>query len=265
MSQDRFGECLHVVGQRVIAPTHQGQVILPVLGPVTATRYTDRVAVRLVSGQSPADLAGHAEALAHGFGAILCRVRTAKSGRVVLEFVRRDALAAIITALPIPVTADLKALAIGRREDGSLWLVRLHGTHLLVAGATGAGKGSIIWGLIRALFPMLKAGLVRLLGADPKWMELSYGREIFARLEAHYRDMCDTEFTIDQGKLWMLQTRVGKRTGRAALRMAVDMVSDPVITLTHAEAVGRALGDGVTTRNWATVRKLHALTEEHPS
>ena len=46
---------------------------------------------------------------------------------------------------------------------------------------------------------------------------------IFARLERHYRDMCDTEFTIDQGKLWMLQTRVGKRTGAAALRMAVDM------------------------------------------
>jgi pyruvate, orthophosphate dikinase len=48
---------------------------------------------------------------------------------------------------------------------------------------------------------------------------------IFSRLEAHYRDMCDTEFTIDQGKLWMLQTRVGKRTGRAALRMAVDMTN----------------------------------------
>ena len=48
---------------------------------------------------------------------------------------------------------------------------------------------------------------------------------IFAKLEAHYRDMCDTEFTIDQGKLWMLQTRVGKRTGRAALRMAVDMTN----------------------------------------
>ena len=48
---------------------------------------------------------------------------------------------------------------------------------------------------------------------------------IFARLEAHYRDMCDTEFTIEQGKLWMLQTRVGKRTGRAALKMAVDMTN----------------------------------------
>ena len=49
--------------------------------------------------------------------------------------------------------------------------------------------------------------------------------DIFARLERHYRDMLDTEFTIEQGKLWMLQTRVGKRTGRAALRMAVDMTS----------------------------------------
>jgi pyruvate,orthophosphate dikinase len=48
--------------------------------------------------------------------------------------------------------------------------------------------------------------------------------KIFARLEKHYKDMCDTEFTIEQGKLWMLQTRVGKRTGAAALKMAVDMV-----------------------------------------
>ena len=47
--------------------------------------------------------------------------------------------------------------------------------------------------------------------------------DIFERLERHYTDMCDTEFTIEQGKLWMLQTRVGKRTGAAALKMAVDM------------------------------------------
>ena len=49
--------------------------------------------------------------------------------------------------------------------------------------------------------------------------------DIFHKLEAHYTDMCDTEFTIEQGKLWMLQTRVGKRTGAAALRMAVEMTS----------------------------------------
>ncbi len=68
---------------------------------------------------------------------------------------------------------------------------------------------------------------------------------IFSRLEAHYRDMCDTEFTIEQGKLWMLQTRVGKRTGRAALRMAVDMVGDDAIRLTHAEAVQRITADHI--------------------
>jgi pyruvate, orthophosphate dikinase len=50
---------------------------------------------------------------------------------------------------------------------------------------------------------------------------------IFDRLEAHYTDMCDTEFTIEQGKLWMLQTRVGKRTGAATLRMAVEMATKP--------------------------------------
>jgi pyruvate, orthophosphate dikinase len=67
--------------------------------------------------------------------------------------------------------------------------------------------------------------------------------DIFARLEAHYRDMCDTEFTIEQGKLWMLQTRVGKRTGRAALRMAVDMTKDAAIGLSRTEAVGRIDAD----------------------
>jgi pyruvate,orthophosphate dikinase len=51
--------------------------------------------------------------------------------------------------------------------------------------------------------------------------------------------MCDTEFTIEQGKLWMLQTRVGKRTGVAAPRMAVDMTKDRRIKLTREEAVQR--------------------------
>ncbi|MFN2504720.1 MAG: pyruvate, phosphate dikinase, partial [Acidimicrobiales bacterium] len=66
---------------------------------------------------------------------------------------------------------------------------------------------------------------------------------IFDRLERHYRDMCDTEFTIDQGKLWMLQTRVGKRTGVAALRMAVEMVDDPQTHLSHAEAIQRVTAE----------------------
>jgi pyruvate,orthophosphate dikinase len=68
-------------------------------------------------------------------------------------------------------------------------------------------------------------------------------RDVFARLEAHFRDMCDIEFTIEQGRLWMLQTRPGMRTGAAALRMAVDMVNDPAICLSRAEAISRITGD----------------------
>ncbi|MGI8683613.1 MAG: pyruvate, phosphate dikinase [Acidimicrobiales bacterium] len=66
---------------------------------------------------------------------------------------------------------------------------------------------------------------------------------IFERLEAHYRDMCDTEFTIDQGKLWMLQTRVGKRTGVAALRMAVEMTKGRRWKITPEEALLRVTAE----------------------
>ncbi|WP_121119156.1 pyruvate, phosphate dikinase [Croceibacterium ferulae] len=52
---------------------------------------------------------------------------------------------------------------------------------------------------------------------------------VFELLEQHYRDMQDIEFTVQQGKLWMLQTRSGKRTAKAALKMAVDMVGEGLI------------------------------------
>ncbi|CAN5554790.1 pyruvate, phosphate dikinase [soil metagenome] len=67
--------------------------------------------------------------------------------------------------------------------------------------------------------------------------------KIFRQLERHYRDMLDTEFTIERGTLWMLQTRVGKRSGAAALRMAVDMTKDRHIKLSRSEAVLRVSGD----------------------
>jgi DNA segregation ATPase FtsK/SpoIIIE, S-DNA-T family len=171
-----------------LAPWYRGRILLPVLGKVSATRHVDRVLVRLVSGQSPADFARHADNLAHGFGALLCRVRSARSGMVVLEFVRRDALAAIVPALPVPAQVDLRALPVGRREDGLPWLVRLHGTHVLVAGATGAGKASLLWGLVRAMFPAMRGGLVRVMAADPKLMELAYGRAIFEAYGAYAAD-----------------------------------------------------------------------------
>jgi pyruvate, orthophosphate dikinase len=59
----------------------------------------------------------------------------------------------------------------------------------------------------------------------------------FEKLETHYRDMQDLEFTIQDGKLWMLQTRTGKRTAKAALKIAVDMANEGLIS--REEAIGR--------------------------
>src|SRR5438067_1078343 len=64
-------------------------------------------------------------------------------------------------------------------------------------------------------------------------------KDVQATLEKHYRDMQDIEFTVQKGKLWMLQTRNGKRTGFAAVRIAVDMVDEGLITKEEALSAGR--------------------------
>jgi S-DNA-T family DNA segregation ATPase FtsK/SpoIIIE len=160
--------------------SYQGREVMPELVTVSATRCVDQVVVRLVRGQSPADVADASDGLAHGFRVHSCRVRVSRPGFVLLALTRRDTLAQVIRALPIPIEVELRALPVGRREDGSLWTLCLKGTHVLVVGATGAGKNSILWGVVRALLPAIRDGLVRVLAADPKRMELAYGRPMFA-------------------------------------------------------------------------------------
>ncbi|HUA95646.1 MAG TPA: pyruvate, phosphate dikinase, partial [Acidimicrobiales bacterium] len=136
---------------------------------------------------------------------------------------------------------NVQAMVFGNRDDRS-------GTGVGFTRDPATGdKGSYGDFLVNAQGEDVVAGirntepLSALKSAFPK----VYGElmDIFSRLEHHYRDMCDTEFTIEQGKLWMLQTRVGKRTGRAALKMAVDMTREPRIRLTRSEAVGRVTED----------------------
>jgi pyruvate,orthophosphate dikinase len=80
-------------------------------------------------------------------------------------------------------------------------------------------------------------------GARPRSMEEAMPEtfaeleSVFKTLETHYRDMQDIEFTVERGKLWMLQTRSGKRTAKAALKMAVDMASEGLIS--REEAIAR--------------------------
>ena len=64
-------------------------------------------------------------------------------------------------------------------------------------------------------------------------------REYSGRLERHFTDVCDIEFTIEAGRLWMLQTRIGKRSPQAALRIAVEMAEDPGFPLSRRQGVER--------------------------
>ncbi|MGH3403901.1 MAG: FtsK/SpoIIIE domain-containing protein [Streptosporangiaceae bacterium] len=196
-----------------LAPAYRGRVVVPVLGRVAVTGCTDRVSVRLVSGQSPADFADRAEGIAHGFRVHLCRVRSSAPGAVVLELVREDALAEPMSALVIPDVTDLRALPVGKREDGRLFAVRLLGTHLLIAGATGAGKGSYLWGLVRAMLPAMAAGLVRVWACDPKLMELAFGRALFDRYGRYAADPADIAELLEQAVAQM-QERAARFAGK---------------------------------------------------
>jgi DNA segregation ATPase FtsK/SpoIIIE, S-DNA-T family len=196
-----------------LAPLYQGRVLLPVLGRVASSRFIDRVTVGLVSGQSPKDFADRAEGLAHGFRVRQCRVRSGSPGTIILELVRRDALAEPMPALLIPDVPDLRALPVGRREDGAVLMIRLHGTHLLIAGATGAGKGSWLWGLIRAMLPAMAAGLVRVYPCDPKLMELAFGRALFDHYGRYAADPADIAALLEDAVADM-QNRAARFAGK---------------------------------------------------
>jgi S-DNA-T family DNA segregation ATPase FtsK/SpoIIIE len=236
-----------------LAPIYRGRLLVPVLGKVTSTRYTDRVAVRMVSGQCPADFAARAENLAHGFGALLCRIRTARPGWLILELVRRDALAAVMVALPVHAHVNFKALPIGRCEDGTLWCVRVLGTHLLIAGSTGAGKASLVWGIIRALLPAMARGLVRVHGADPKRMELAYGRAIFDTYGSYDCDPAAIADMLDQAVTDM-QDRADRLAGRQ--RDHLPTVAEPLVLIIVDEV---AFLTAYQTNKTLRDRTLHAL------
>jgi DNA segregation ATPase FtsK/SpoIIIE, S-DNA-T family len=172
-----------------LAPSYRGRVLVPVLAAVHRAGAVDLVTVRLVTGQSPEAFAERTPNLAHAFGAQLCRVRDSRPGAVTLEFVRFDTLAEPIPALPPGPAVNLAELPVGRCEDGTPWLLRLLGSHVLIAGATGSGKGSVIWSAVRAMLPAILGGWVQVWALDPKRMELSFGRDLFTRYADTAADM----------------------------------------------------------------------------
>jgi DNA segregation ATPase FtsK/SpoIIIE, S-DNA-T family len=164
----------------------QRRVHYPRLRRVRADGWRDRISVRLLHGQCAATYTAHAEELANSFGAHSCRVRVDRPRRIWLDLIHTDPLAqpVAVPALADPGTSvDLARVVIGRTETGRLWVLRLLGRHILVAGVSDAGKSSVMWSVLRALAPWIRCGLVQVFGIDPKGgMELGRAPGLFQKL-----------------------------------------------------------------------------------
>jgi S-DNA-T family DNA segregation ATPase FtsK/SpoIIIE len=183
----------------LVVHDHTGSNKPWVYGGVGDVRVTPagivRLRVAIPTGLTLDDYARKADALAVAFGVREARVTSSGPGSVWIELHRTDVLATTILPLPVAPAAemDLAGVPVGRHEDGTPWLFSLWQTHVLIAGATGAGKGSVLWSLLRGLSPAINAGWVQVWAIDPKGgMELRPGERLFSRFEDGTPEtMCD--------------------------------------------------------------------------
>ncbi|MFI6572739.1 FtsK/SpoIIIE domain-containing protein [Nocardia fluminea] len=191
--------------------------------------------VQMVGGQKLSDWTNDetTDALAQYLGVPKVLVSQTSPGFLRVELRTFDTLAASVTVPGVASTGvDLEAVETGIREDGRLWLLRVLYAHILLAGATGSGKGSVLWSIIRGLGPAIKAGFVDVWMADPKGgMEFGRGEKLWVRFQ----------WTAD-GILAMLTEAVQVMENRAsALRSAgirkhVPTTDAPLILIIIDEA-----------------------------
>lgn len=216
--------------------------VLPILRKVTCRAGVDVLLVRMVTGQLPADFAAAAERFAHTFAVAGVRVRPSpRPGLVYMTLIRRDRLAAVVAPQPTTAVPNYRALRLGLREDGHPYELRLFGSQVLVAGATGAGKGSVIWSAVSALAGGVGTGHVQLWGFDPKGgMELGPGLPLFTQLA------CE-DFAAMADLLEQAVTVARQRAARLAghTRQHTPSVDEPLIVIVIDElaAMTAYLGD----------------------
>ncbi|MDM7856655.1 FtsK/SpoIIIE domain-containing protein [Cellulomonas alba] len=153
---------------------------LPRLLRVSTSGNTLTLRVRAAVGQTVDDLTGTIEAIATAFEAESAESRRVAPGVVELDLTMCELLHEPTTPR-MPYELETEAVTVGRRADGSAWRLQLAGRHTLVVGRSGAGKGSVFWGVAGNLAPSANAGLVRLWGIDLKGgVELSVGEAMFS-------------------------------------------------------------------------------------
>ncbi|MCX2734450.1 FtsK/SpoIIIE domain-containing protein [Saccharopolyspora sp. NFXS83] len=190
----------------LVVTDHRGRERLPVVERVSSSWSWDHVRVRMVDTQAPEDYEAVVGRIANAYGALRGSVRVLGPSTLSLDLQRREPFHDM--HVPVPTLSDhaagvdLAQLVLGRDEYGRDFALNLASTHVLVGGATGAGKGSVLWGLLRSLAAMIRAGWARVWVIDPKGgMEFSAGAGMFHRfatsdeegveLLAEYTDVLD--------------------------------------------------------------------------
>ena len=200
---------------------------LPWLRSVSSTKSVDRVRVKMLPGQILDDYAEQSERLAMSLGAVECRVRTGrKHGEVELWFLVKDPLTEIVPVPDAQSSPDFGCLPVARGEDGQTYELRLLGSHLLVVGATGAGKGSVLWSLVHVLHRSLRDGTAELWVCDPKGgMEFASGAPLFRRYA--YGDSAGTPASYEAGFAEFLEDAVAIMRKRQSVLRGVTRLHEP--------------------------------------
>jgi DNA segregation ATPase FtsK/SpoIIIE, S-DNA-T family len=242
----------HLCAMHGLTVVLNDQVSVPKLHRVRVGYVSDAVTVRMLYGQSIEDWQRVSDALGHAFGAMSVRVRSLKPGWAVIDVHRSDALASVV---PLPITPcsegiGVEALTAGVTERGDRWQVRIRGRHILVAGATGAGKGSVVWSVLAGLGPAIRAGIVQLWVVDPKGgMEFGPGQALYHRFE----------HDPGEGTLRLLRDAAGILTSRAARLRGVTRSHTPT---TEEPLVLLVIDEIATLTAYSTDRKLRAEIEQ---
>jgi S-DNA-T family DNA segregation ATPase FtsK/SpoIIIE len=203
--------------------------LVPSLRSVIIGANSDLVVVRILTGQSVTDWQNKSRALAEALRAERVTIRSSKPGEIVINVHHRDALVSPIPLRrPRPdVDIDLSSIDFGITESGKRWCMPVLGHHILVAGATGAGKGSVLWSLISGVAPGIRAGTVRLLVVDPKGgMEFGRGPDLFSGFAY---DNGDRTLALLRAATKVMQQRAHRLRGHT--RLHAPSVSAPLIMI----------------------------------
>lgn len=204
----------------------------PKLLGTDVSQTTLRLTVRARMGQTVEDLERAVPAIRDAAGAHSARAVVVSPGTLRIELVMREQLSTVGHAAP-PTAVATTRVALGRREDGSAWTLPLSGRHTLTVGCSGAGKGSIFWGIAGGLGPAVAAGVVHLIGVDLKYgIELSVGAGLFTKIATTEADAVATLAGLEK----LMDKRGNEMAGRT--REHRPTKASPLVVLLIDELAG---------------------------